>query len=298
MSMFKIDVFSAHRQLRFIAFLTAAVGRFCHTNGGKAALPIKCNKKFFFAMYLVAFLCFFSSLSAQTHFDGKSIALEPNGQKRLTCDTKYYYVNGIGTPYEKAVAQAQRVADTLNASVILVYSAAKQNTKHPKKAKFGDILSTIPLRMGKKNKAVDSLYCKLRKEVENHERVLVYGHSRGALIAYFATKKLKRRIAKDERKEFGLIADEGYPYGIYQVSVLSVGGFAPKARKWKVSICEAVNRYDLVPFFAGNPAKGSRLWNISKKRHSLVHYLGYIHYFDSVDNIRKYHKKRVSDVPK
>jgi len=238
-------------------------------------------KSTFFLLFIVQ--AYFTN--AQTALDGKIAQIDPSGEKRITC-FKYYYVNGIGTPYEKAVAQAQRVADTLNTRVTLVYSATTQNAKHPKRAKFGDILTTILLRMGKKNKAVDSLYHQIFADLEKGDSLIFYGHSRGALIGYFATKKVCKKLKRVKRSDL-----------LAHISVLTVGGFAPSAQKWKVKMCEAVNRYDLVPFIAGNPAKGSHLRNISKKKHSLTHYLGYIHYFDSEDKIQKYDRKRVSDVP-
>ncbi len=197
-----------------------------------------------------------------------------------------YYLNGMWCPEEKAIAQAQKVANTLQQDLSLIYSESElEGKKTPKKAKKADILRAFLWGCGFPPKATDSLTNALYNTLQNNDTALIYAHSRGAFITYYAINRVAKKLGKTHQKAL-----------LSNIYVVTIGGYAPRIHRWnrKIHLVMIVNEYDLVPFLAGNGAKGSHVKNVSTKVHSLNSYLPYLLQLAEISKIKLFSRKKYS----
>jgi len=170
--------------------------------------------------------------------DGYMTIVAPDGKagdlSTFQSDEKTYFINGIQNSFSDATASAQLLANTVNQPVVLVYSAED--------GLWGDLqqASVFQMRYGS-TAASTNMGQSLIYDLLEDRQVTLYAHSRGATISY--------QLAHDIASVFQSV---GADDKLRNLTIITVGGFAPEANKWPVNVLAIQHENDPIPPLGGN----------------------------------------------
>ncbi|MCD4729942.1 MAG: MSCRAMM family adhesin SdrC [Bacteroidales bacterium] len=188
--------------------------------------------------------------------------------------TSNWLIVGIGNTSQSAVTNGLEIANATSDIINVVSSDFQLDNSENGLISSPDALTALTMAGGDVSIASEALANNIIKEVQSGKQVRLWGHSRGAIEVYNAT-----RIAQNHFNQRGM-GDL-----MENVEIVTLGGFSPPANEWptNATVVDIVNDGDIVPALMGKGNAANMVYDAYYNTcysHPLSAYLTWVEYIN------------------